>query len=206
MKTKEIWIKVIQGHFYTTPQLFSCLWTRNLTQSAGQRRYCIPEVKSGARFSQLVPNVPVWQIHLHSVPERTGLALLGQGAHLQASNSSRYCSSALLRCLLFVTAQGIPRTRSMMGSSWTNTNMQKCKMSSCDWRQRQNLSDGWRKKTSVNLVINHSRVVKYRLDPVNVCCSIWIRALPLPGESSCLSGSTSFYHGERLLCCLNVWA
>lgn len=82
----------------------------------------VPEVQSGARVSQFVPNVLVWQTHLHSVPERTGLALLGQGAHLQVSNSSRYCIRAFHRCLLFVAAQGIPRTRSMRGSSWINTN------------------------------------------------------------------------------------
>ena len=84
----------------------------------------VPEVMSGARSSQFVPKVPVWQTHLHSVPERTALPLLGHGEHLQVSNSSMYCSRAFLRFLLFVAAQGIPRTRSMMGSTWTNTDRQ----------------------------------------------------------------------------------
>lgn len=72
----------------------------------------LPDVKSGALFSQSLPKVPVWQTHLHSVPDRMGLALFGHGAHLQVSNSSMYCSRALRRWRLLVTAQGIPRTRS----------------------------------------------------------------------------------------------
>lgn len=61
--------------------------------------------------------MPGWQTHLHSVPDRTGLPLLGHGAHLQASNSSKYCNRAFLRWRLFVTAQGICFTRSMIGNT-----------------------------------------------------------------------------------------
>ena len=83
--------------------------------------YCpVPELKSGARFSQWLPNVPVWHTHVHSVPDRTALALLGHGAHLQESNSSRYCSSALRRWRRLVTAHGTRRTRSMMEETCTH--------------------------------------------------------------------------------------
>lgn len=92
-------------------------WVRGFRQWSSECDAELPEVKSGALFSQSLPKVPVWQTHLHSVPDRMGLALLGHGAHLHVSNSSMYCSRALRRWRLLVTAHGIPRTRSMIGKA-----------------------------------------------------------------------------------------
>lgn len=57
-----------------------------------------------------------------------------------------------------------------------------------------------------NLALHHSRIVQNRLGPILVRISVWNGTLPLPGQSCCLSGSTSPYQRERLTRCLNVWA
>lgn len=66
-------------------------------------------------------------------------------------------------------------------------------------------------KTSVScpgfwshLALNHSRVVQNRFGPVAVGCPVRSGALPLPGQSCCLSGSTSSHQRKGLLCCLDV--
>lgn len=60
------------------------------------------------------------------------------------------------------------------------------------------------KLSGPHLVIHHSRVLKHRLGPVLVRGSVRSRTLPLEGQSCSLSGLTSFDHGERFLCWLDV--